>query len=73
MVIVAMFFIYSNISSPERVVYYKGNPSFFTKFGCIVKGGAIEKVDNIKGYDALSVIEQNNQESGQAAYVCHYH
>ncbi|NQT49670.1 hypothetical protein HQ571_03170 [Candidatus Kuenenbacteria bacterium] len=58
MVVTGMFFIYSNVNSPERIVYLKGEPSLFDKLECIVKGGKMENISELN--------EKVN-------FICHFH
>ncbi len=62
-VILAMFFIYSNINSPEKIVYYQEKPKILEKVYCIIRGGALEILED----GAI------NSEDGLAVYLCHFH
>ena len=62
-VILAMFFIYSNINSPEKIVYFQEKPKLMEKVYCIVRGGALE---TLAGADF-------NEASDKNIYLCHFH
>ncbi len=70
-VILAMFFIYASFKSPEKIVYFRSAPNWFEKFTCIVKGGALEKLEETSS-GGLFVEGQNNLES-KTIYTCHFH
>jgi len=74
MVLTAMFLIYSNINSEDKVVYFnQGEATWIEKVGCIIQGGAIESAP----IDSLSVpdcVTKNKTDDCQSPmrYLCHY-
>lgn len=73
-VITAMFFIYSNIKSPERIEYYDLEPSWIQKVSCIIRGGALEEVTGVEDIKQ-PVAPQKNKITPQnsVGYMCHFH
>ena len=70
-VIIGMFFIYSNIRSTERIEYLKGEPSWWLKIGCYTRGGSIELIgDGLIEKDCL-IAEKDCL--GEISYICHLH
>ena len=64
-VVIGMFFIYSNISSPERIEYYEKEPGWLLKMECIVRGGQVKEY-----------VEENNSVNkgkSKTLFVCHLH
>ena len=71
LVITAMFFIYRNIGTPERIVYFGEQPSWFEKIECVFRGGALEIT---QGYGSLEqVVTEDSAEDLQSIYQCHFH
>ncbi|MBT5338536.1 hypothetical protein HOL46_04715 [Candidatus Falkowbacteria bacterium] len=73
-VITAMFFIYSNIKSPERIEYYELEPSWIQKVSCIMRGGALEEITDVEDIK-LPVVPQKKEITSQKSvgYMCHFH
>ena len=74
-VIVAMFFMYSTISSPEKYTYYKGEPSSYERFVCILGGGWMEDTTDASNlpFECLSdVILDSDECSPSKTFTCHY-
>jgi hypothetical protein len=71
-VIIAMFFIYSNIASGEKIEPFETTPSWFQKANCIVRGGAIEKEASYYSQNQIIDIDNPTEVDVAYNYLCHY-
>ncbi|HMB26210.1 MAG TPA: hypothetical protein VKP03_02220 [Patescibacteria group bacterium] len=63
LVLTAMFFIYSNVKTEERYLYYQGEPTKMQRLTCFLKGGVIERQSGLKEQEDLKT----------EFYFCHFH
>ena len=71
-VILAMYFIYSNVNSVEKFRYYQELPSWQERITCYLGGGAIETQSGA-GLEAC-LIDTSQEQFCQPnlIYFCHY-
>jgi len=75
-VVSAMFFMYATINSPEKYVYYKGDPTYYEQAVCLIGGGKMEVTEDASGLpeECLNQLNINNMQcSFSESYLCHYH